>query len=422
MTDTAARKIAVYAHRAGEAVAILTKLAKKANRWGKDPVTFILGEEYTVTKEYKDWDGETRRVRLSYRDIVISGDRVKIGNHEFLARIEHTDAGNLIQVVPDTDVTIDPRFRASDPYCAHCKTRRLRKDTFIVLNRATGEQAQIGRNCLQDYLGIDPAQAISKCAFAFLSGDGFEREFGSGGWDWSETLEWVLTATATSIRIDGWLSKGEAAKLREGGQDHIATAAKVSALWSHSKNKDVVEGRKRLIAKITADDKALAQTVIAWVRSDALAANNDYIHNLKVVCAKDVLLEARHVGLACSAVAAYNRAQEIETRRRAELQTRKDSKHVGAKGERLRDVKATLLSAKGLGENGYGQWQVLYKFLTIEGDVLTWITSSELEIAQGRAVLITGTVKDHRDWQGLLETRISRAIVSEVENGNHRVQ
>ena len=58
---------------------------------------------------------------------------------------------------------------------------------------------------------------------------------------------------------------------------------------------------------------------------------------------------------------------------------------------------------RALGESAWG-WQVLYKFLTINGDVLTWITTKDLEIAQGRAVEITATVKDHREYQGIQET------------------
>jgi hypothetical protein len=414
MTETIEpRKITILAHRRAEAVGVLTKLIKKANRYGNEPITFTVGDVYEVKREYTDWDGETRSRRVELCDIEVTGSAPKAGPYDFLARLEHTDAGNLLQVVPGKDVTLHPRFRECSPVCEHCNTRRARKDTFVVLNRETGDQKQIGKNCLQDYLGIDPRAAIAKCAFEFASGDDLE-EFGSfGDFHWSQTLEYLLTVTCTSIRIDGWLSKGAA------GEHQESTATRVALLWHFRPNKEQREEIERMRSKLRPEDRELALKVIAWARA-LDTKGSDYLHNLKVACAKDELHNPRHVGLICSAVAAYNRDQELETRRRAELQSRKASKHVGSKGERLRNLKASVLLVRDLGESQWGH-NILYKFLTIDGDVLTWITGKELEIAQGRAVEITATVKDHKEYQGILETALTRAVVDEIEDANHRV-
>ncbi len=415
------RTITVLAHRKAEAVATLAKLAKKANRYGTEPITFEIGGAFTQVREYQDWDGETRRCKVTLHAITVHGSAPRLGNFELRARIEHTANGNLLHTVPGKDdVVTSERYRASKPTCEHCKVRRARNDTYVVLDRTTGQQLQVGANCLREYTGIDPAAAIAKCAFEIASRDA-DSDYGWGGCHWTQTLEYLLTATATSIRIEGWLSKSEAAKRDpDGAKGLTPTATRIAALWAWKPNKDEKETARRLTEKFLPEDRDLANKVIAWVREEAVA-NNDYIHNLKVACAEDIIYAPRWVGLACSAVAADNRAQEIETRKRAELQSRQNSKHIGTKGERLRDVKATILMARHIGENGYGQESVLYKFLTIDGNVLTWITTSEVEIAAGRAVVLTGTVKDHREYNGIAETRISRAKVEEIEDANHRV-
>lgn len=418
-TKPTTHTVKVLAARKAEAVGILKKLAAKANRYGSEKITFTVSPERLEEREFKDWDGEFRKARVAVHDIEVSGAAPTVGRYEFLAALEHTAAGNICRVVPGHDGVLEARFRAAECACEHCKTKRQRKDTYVVRNLDTGAQVQVGGNCLKDYLGQSPAAAIARCAF-LQEFDNLRLDHSGAGFDWYQTLEWLLTATATSIRIDGWLSRGAAdamnAKTEGSSRPHqYSTSQKIAVLWSHSKDRDTVESRKRLLAKVTDADRELATKVIAWVRGGGLRGDSEYIHNLKIACAEDAVTEPRHVGLICSAIAAYNRQMEIETKRRAELESRRNSQHVGEVGERLAKIAAHLVGSRYLGRDDWGQDKRLLKFRTAEGNMLTWITTAEIEIEINRPVCISGRVKAHKEWQGLKETLLSRAKVVEVE-------
>ena len=93
----------------------------------------------------------------------------------------------------------------------------------------------------------------------------------------------------------------------------------------------------------------------------------------------------------------------------------KFSQHVGKVGERLRGVKVQLKQAIGLPDNGFGP-STIYKFVDENKNRYTWFTSagSNQEWAIDEWVLMTMTVKDHTEYQGILETRVSRAVISDL--------
>lgn len=63
-----------------------------------------------------------------------------------------------------------------------------------------------------------------------------------------------------------------------------------------------------------------------------------------------------------------------------------------------------------------GEWgdTYLYKFLTADGNVFSWF-SSPRGLAQGDKVILTGTVKDHKEYKGIKETQLTRAKIEEKE-------
>ena len=99
----------------------------------------------------------------------------------------------------------------------------------------------------------------------------------------------------------------------------------------------------------------------------------------------------------------------------AELnKTSSHSVHVGEIKERLRDMHGTFVSAKYF-ENEWGG-KYIYTF-DIDGNIFTWFSQSILDndINPGDAIVLTGTVKDHTEFNGILQTVLSRCIVKKGE-------
>ena len=57
-----------------------------------------------------------------------------------------------------------------------------------------------------------------------------------------------------------------------------------------------------------------------------------------------------------------------------------------------------------------GQWgpTTLVKFIDNDGNLLTWFASGDRDYNVGEAGFITGTVKQHKEYQGIKETSVSR--------------
>lgn len=405
-----AQTVRVLAARLPEAREALDKLVKKARRYGCPDLAYTVGETVTESYTVEEWDGERRKVTVEYNPLTITGEPVRVGNHEFLARVELLDGGNLVDSRPGVE-DLDPRFRHTNGYCVHCNSVRRRKDVFVVRNTDTGEQVQVGRDCLRDYMGVDPVALTHRFSF-WNAVRGFEEdERGHGGRaEWGTSLEGAMILSAVCVRLFGWCSKGQA----QYDENLRPTSSYVWTVLNPPIRADREE--RALIDRIKAEcsdaDRDTARAVIAWVR-DELAADSDYCHNLKVIFGGDTIRDTRRLGLAVSAIAAYHRAKEQELRRTKEREAAKVSEHLGKVGERIRDLPVTLQLQRIIGGNEWAD-SVLIKFVDDHGNILTWITSKGSGLEVGEKALLTGTVKAHGEYNGALETKMTRCVLKEV--------
>jgi len=400
MTNT----VRILAARLPEARKELEKLARKARRYGCPDIIVTEGERVSVKETTEDWDGHRRTVTREYVELAITGDAPTVGNYAFMARVELHPGGNLVDTVPGVE-GLDTRFRHTDGFCAHCQTTRARKDVFVVRNTDTGEQLQVGRNCLRDFLGVDPLAVAHRFAFWAAVRDFAESE--GGRRDWGQSLTGVVALAAVCVRLYGWCSKGQA----QYDEDVTPTAAYVWRVLEGTSREDRELARKVCDA-MTDADYATADETIKWVREE-LSGDSDYTHNLKVIFNGNTITDARRLGLAVSAIAAYHRAQEKALRLSKDREAAAKSQHVGQIGERLRDLRVTLQFQRTIGSNEWGE-SVLIKFADASGDILTWITSKGSGLEVGEEVLLTGTVKAHGEYNGTLETKMTRCVLKEV--------
>jgi hypothetical protein len=391
--------ITVVNARLEEARKELNKMVRKAGRFGAQEIKYNISPKRIEIRELQEWDSEgTRKVRIPVNDIEIEGEAPRVGDFTFLARIEHTQMGNLIMVSPDHDGELDPKWRGADCSCSHCARKRKRNDTFILRNDDTSEQVQVGRTCLQDFLGVNPEHILRKFEF-FKKVRELSGEYGS--FKWCHETKHILELAATVIRLYGWCPKSQET------ETVLSTSSEVGIVLSDSPSK--AARRKQIFEAMTDEDRQLAKDTMNWVRNE-LNPNSDYAHNLVQLISPDVLTDPRFLGFVVSAVPSYckHKQRQVEyARKKSEDQ---NSVWLGTKGERLREIKVRQEMARVIGGDTFGEC-ILYKLKTESGSILTWITSVGTQKHQGDEFFIDATVKDHVEWQNVKETRVTRVRV-----------
>lgn len=90
------------------------------------------------------------------------------------------------------------------------------------------------------------------------------------------------------------------------------------------------------------------------------------------------------------------------------------SKYFGKAGDRIRKEEATFISVKNV-SNDWGDY-FLYTF-QMGDDIFTWFTTAYIddEIHPGDKIILSGTVKDHKEYNGIQQTQLNRCIVKKGE-------
>lgn len=407
---TESTTIAVLAHRQAEALEALNKLAAKARRYGCPDIIVEVGEAFTTKRRVGDWDGEGREVEENWVNLIVTGEAPKVGDFEFLARVELLDGGNLVDTRPGV-TDLDAKFRHTNGFCAHCNTLRRRNEVFVVRNLATGEQVQVGRDCLRDFLGIDNPMHIAQ-RFSFLRAvEAFrDEELRAGRAAWAQSAEGILALSAVCIRLFGWCARGQAQYDESLTPTSPYVCRVLTPAFRESKEERALI--QRILSERTEADYETARETLKWVREE-LTADSDYAHNLKVLLAGDCINDQKRLGIVVSAVAAYQRAKEKALRLTKERTAAAASEFLGQVGQRLRDVPVTLQFQRVIGSNDFGDL-VLIKFADEAGNVLTWMTSKGCGLEVGEKALLTGTVKDHELYNGTKQTKLTRCALKEV--------
>lgn len=285
----------------------VAKINKRAEKLIGDPQAINL-VVYSFEPRICD-DGRERRFYNVMIDCVIpkvAGDWV------FVARLDHSnDTGNIVRKVPNTGIELPEAYRTAQPNCDHCKLRRLRRDTFVMHNRQTGEFIQLGATCLNDYFGHDVfriAQMAELLGYAAELAGGYGRyEFGLIDRRCIVTEDYLAHA-AVEVRQFGWVSASAA---RE-NDSLISTRERTDNNYFQKVREYYVEP--------TDEDRALAAEALDWARSMRDKPNlTDYEYNVLVV-AESPVIEWRSLGLAASIVGVYFRKKNPLPQKRAAIE------------------------------------------------------------------------------------------------------
>ncbi len=341
-------------------------------------------------------------------DLEVTCERPRLAGWDFLAVVEPLVGGNLIRRVPGAEVADGEleRWRSSDLACDHCRTARRRAETFILRADGSdpavpaGEYKQVGRSCLEAFLGgRSPAEIVSRLTWeSIILGCAGDGEGGLGGGPEHHEPAAFLAWTASSIRIAGWTSR---AKARERGDGSPSTADQVLYLMTPPFG---VAGRDKWLAareqfRPTAEDEARGRAALEWAAG--LEPKSDYERNLSLV-ARQPSVGSEHAGILASAVSAHARVlgEQLARAKRGE------SRHLGAVGDKKRDFGVVTVERVSSVDTQYGTL-FIHSFRDAEGNALLWKTG-ESRGAAGDKLRLVGTVKAHGEFRGEKQTELTR--------------
>lgn len=329
------------------------------------------------------------------------GDLPTVQGWKFVARIEHTNAGNLILPAHDERGTDLSEYREVNSYCEHCSTARRRIATYLVRSPDGSQLLKIGRNCLRDFLNADPAAFIKAEKLAELLDDPDSLGWGGGGAVWDIATEWFVACAQSSIDHDGWARSCE--DLSTSGQ------AAMLARPCCSKNERIIAAwHKRQPTEATLER---AREAIAWAQGHTIEAG-DYLWNLRVA-ALGAVVGRRTEGILASLPMAYSRHLEQEVQRKNERAALPESRHLGAPKSKI-EVDVELVRVRYV-DGAYGG-KTVCAFRTSDGADVVWFASGKAPKSDdvGTRYHMRATVKGVGEYQGRAQTTVIRAKLEAI--------
>lgn len=388
----------------------LVRIGNKCRKYGCEFKFERVGEHFEERSAKND-RGVVYKEAVKFIDVDVEGLAV-VNGWRFVASLEFTDKGNIIQGVGDVEVP--ERYYSCGPWCEHCKTRRDRKSSFIVRNEETGEFKQVGRGCLRDFTGGLSAEGAAQFESWFKEIEEASEFSGFGGFGSSYyNVADFMVCVAETVRVFGYVKRDAVGMMATADlADILFRVENGMRCWGdwrawHDMYDDAVG---RGFDTKNAESVKLAETVRDWiVKSDR---TDNYFHNLKVACSLDYC-ERSVIGLLASAFPTYNRELEYEAERREREAKEKEaaakSSWMGEVGDKVAFEIAEYRVISSW-ETQWG-WTYVFKLVDREGREATWKTSSLVgDWCVGKT--IKGTVKELKEFRGIKQTELTRCRVA----------
>jgi len=326
-------------------------------------------------------------------DVTITGDPPRYAGWRFVAAVDAVEGGTILRYPPGATAAVVPNDQIRAGECDHCHTTRARRSTVLVAHDDTGQVLQVGRSCLKDFLGHNTLPV-------FLTIDEIANSLGGSlsgtpaAWD----VHSVLTYAAAAVESFGWTP----ASASEHGR--VPTRDLVRLALTGGRGADQLRDQ---LAPHLAD----AQTRAPQLRADLLAGltgGSGYEANLVAVLRGDAV-EAKHLGLAVSAIPAHQRLIADRAREAARKEAAQSVDHVGTVGEK---VTLTGVVRTALRVDGYTFHSPASVLLVVDcGTAVAKMTTAAAwayGVHVGDPLTVTGTVKAHTEWNGIKQTVLAR--------------
>ncbi|MEN6367726.1 MAG: hypothetical protein ABFC88_13020 [Thermoguttaceae bacterium] len=387
----------------------VAKLNKRAVKLGCEPMRLTVVREFEIERESPSGVKHMHK-RM---EIKLEGETPKFNGWSLLAAIEMQPNGeNLVRCVPGK--TVPEQYRMTDTHCDHCKSDRRRKEVFI-LGHEDGRFAQVGRQCIVDFLGRISAGCLAARATWELSllktcENARDEDYCGGFGEFHRDITEFLAVVAIVVRRLGWVSRQMAMDASRDGQ---STSQIARYLITGKRDEPMAKFVRDNQLYVEDRDQKLAQEVLEWARNQPKDGVADYIYNLGVSCRQDSVTY-KTIGIVASAIAAYQRHLDKEAELNIRRSKKLESKHVGAIKER-KDFENVEITRMRYCDSPFGV-KTLVTFQDPDGNVLIWWASKELDdVEEGDRATIRGTISKHGEYNGVAQTELKRVTITKIE-------
>ena len=365
---------------------------------------------------------EARKVELKIpEEAVFAENNWAFGGSVEPSGVEGKNFVNINLTGNDFGLVVPPKYFTTNPCtCDYCKTNRKRNKTYLVVNRETGEWKQLGKECLKLFVaGID-VDAIATFE-SFIK----EAEDISNPGD-----EFFYNRRARFVEVQRALALAQAATKMFGfvaTRDNVgdrnvfstknivqAKLLKEMGCPSDLLNIDNTDREKinLAVAKLTVyssyAEESISNDITTLRETVTELPDEPYYNNLKTVLANEYV-PLDKLGLLVSAPKAISRYYELKKMQEEKEKLAAESNYLGSVGEK---ISVNFVSGREVAccETQFGLLHI-YEFKDANGNTVVWKTSSGKDIPESG--VITGTVKAHEEYDGIKQTVILRAKITE---------
>lgn len=389
----------------------IRKLNLRAKKLGLDELKYSEGEDGTPMEETDPIGGF--QVSVPTVVITLDGEAPDVNGWRLSARMHVTDQGNIVTRVPGEDL---PDWAKDFIGCQHCNMNRRRKDLFAINHDIDGTKV-VGRTCLQDFFDgsnpqgiIDYAKMVAEVlkASESASKESFYKDDTKYlGFDLFRALMWVHA----EVSVFGFVPSSRELRAFSSGvptRDFVRMLIVGSTDGKERQDKLCQEALKRNIDILSTKVVVQVNDLIRWAK-DMDDSGNDYLHNLQVI-ARNGFVDWRGMGYVASMFKAHENALKRSAAAAQIAKAKANSTHVGVVGERI-CFSGKVVFMRDLN----GQFPTtLVKFVTDEGNTISWFASNPGLLEKGDTVSVKGTVKKHDEYKGEKQTTITRAKAARV--------
>lgn len=409
----------VLTRKLEQAQAAIDKMAANAKKMSLPPPTMsltgntrMISVPMPVSREtFRFLRGQVPRMRVSQTELVLTGETPRFKGVRLLAMVDHLPGGSTF--VTHTSESAAKRLKESgidvhscDCNCDHCQVKRSRSTTFFVED-ATGVK-QIGSTCVDKFLGTT---MLPQLMASLNNSKSILQEFEDE--DYSP-----LKLTFGDIEVPHFLAMAQIITNTYGfvkSSEYNSTRELVLSVYSGALPNPPKEAIDLLLTNYEPDGNnplfTDAENMIKVFLADT--GTTDYILNLKkVLKLPHVALsgirgtaDMKIMGLLSSVPEAYRRYQE-------RLAVSNAQNH-GVKNEGFGNAKERgQLKLLCLQTNYYGNREfpsTVFKLKDDEGRLFRWNASGyNEEMEAGKHYLLTATIKDHKEYNDVTNTLLTR--------------
>ena len=373
---------------------LVKSLRKKTN------VKFEVFEDDVKIEKYVDY---SQPDCPEYRYLTIAVELeidYKVGDYEVVAELEHTGSSNIIRQI-NTNIEVPKSYRNVPCRCEHCNTTRKRNNTFLLLDKNNNFK-QVGKNCLNDYTGIDTLSILKKVSsINFLLQQGVDDEFREYLVNVAPKFEPIYYVANLMYQLV--LEKGYS----KDNQDTFIDL-------------DGYKYREELQPKV--------DELLNVVNTDWYNDNSNYCYNVKTMLSLEYV-ERRHWRMLVSYInSAMNYLQKQE-QKKLELEGLKNE-YLGQVGDKVEfEIQSMrLLYTRETNYSWRGETSYVYRIVTTNNQVVIWKTSTSVDCDNMMLIDasifkgLKGTIKELNEYKGEKQTVITRGKPTGVITHEQRVE